>query len=159
LRQLGFKVQVDARLAEMDFGRWDGRRWEDIPAEEIGAWADELLDHAPGGGETLRALARRAREFAAAAAAPTGMAATASAVSAVIAVTHGGWINALAHVDPARSRLPAADWPAPPRHGALVRLHLRLDGVAAVPCTRVAPDAPARPGADATLSSSSPSRS
>jgi hypothetical protein len=84
-------------------------------------------------------------------AAPTG--------PVVIAVTHGGWINALAHVDPARSRLPAADWPAPPRHGALVRLHLRSDGVAAVPCTRVAPDAPARPGADATLSSSSPSRS
>lgn len=122
LRRLGFQVRVDARLAEMDFGRWDGRRWEDIPAEEIGAWADELLDHAPGGGETLRALARRAREFAAAAAAPTGMAATASAVSAVIAVTHGGWINALAHVDPAQTHLPATDWPPPPRHGALVRL-------------------------------------
>jgi alpha-ribazole phosphatase len=131
LRQLGFKVQVDARLAEMDFGRWDGRRWEDIPAEEIGAWADELLDHAPGGGETLRALARRAREFAAAAAAPTGMAATASAVSAVIAVTHGGWINALAHVDPAQAHLPAADWPPPPRHGALVRLRYTADRVAA----------------------------
>jgi hypothetical protein len=96
----------------------------------------------------------------AAAAAPTGPAVIAAPTGpAVIAVTHGGWINALAHVDPARSRLPAADWPAPPRHGALVRLHLRLDGVAAVPCTRVAPDAPARPGADATLSSSSPSRS
>ena len=119
---LGFQVQVDARLAEMDFGRWDGRRWLDIPAEEIGAWADDLLDHAPGGGETLRALAQRAREFAAAAAAPAGMAATASAVSAVIVVSHGGWINALAHVDPAQAHLPAADWPPPPRHGALVRL-------------------------------------
>jgi alpha-ribazole phosphatase len=140
----------------------------------VGAWADDLLDHAPGGGETLRALARRAREFAAASAsaasasvsvcaAPPASARTAAAAAptgpVVIAVTHGGWINALAHVDPARSRLPAADWPAPPRHGALVRLHLRLDGVAAAPCTRAAPDAPARPGADATLSSSSPSRS
>ena len=128
LRRLGFLVQVDARLAEMDFGRWDGRRWQDIPAEEIGAWADDLLDHAPGGGETLRALARRAREFVAAAstsAAPAGSAhtaVTATPGTAVIAVTHGGWINALAHVDPAQARLPAADWPPPPRHGALVRL-------------------------------------
>lgn len=128
LRRLGFQVRVDARLAEMDFGRWDGRRWQDIPAAEVGAWADDLLDHAPGGGETLRALARRAQEFVAAAstsAAPAGSAhtaVTATAGTAVIAVTHGGWINALAHVDPAQARLPAADWPPPPRHGALVRL-------------------------------------
>lgn len=153
LRQLGFKVRVDARLAEMDFGRWDGRRWEDIPAEEIGAWADELLDHAPGGGETLRALARRAREFAAVAAAsvvaaaPAGMAANAPAEGAVIAITHGGWINALAHVDPAQASLPAADWPAPPRLGALVRL--RLD--------HANTDAGARAGACSAISSSSPS--
>lgn len=113
LRRLGFKVRVDARLAEMDFGCWDGRRWADIPAAEIGAWADDLLDHAPGGGEALRALARRAHAFAAALS-PAG--------AAVIAVTHGGWINALRHVDPAQAHLPAADWPAPPRHGALVRV-------------------------------------
>jgi hypothetical protein len=40
----------------------------------------------------------------------------------VIAVTHGGWINALAHVDPAQARLPAADWPAAPPQGSLTRL-------------------------------------
>jgi alpha-ribazole phosphatase len=177
LRRLGFQVRVDARLTEMDFGRWDGRRWDDIPAGEIGAWADDLLDHAPGGGETLRALARRAQEFAAVAsrfavpATPARASAALPPGASVIVVTHGGWINALAHVDPAQDRLPAADWPAPPRHGALVRLrpgragsdaHVRV-GVELL--ARPGADPHARPGAQgtaaagaaATLSSSSPS--
>jgi len=33
---------VDARLREMDFGRWEGRLWSELPREEIDAWRDDI---------------------------------------------------------------------------------------------------------------------
>ena len=114
LRALGFRVTVDARLRELDFGRWDGRPWSGIPEAEVTAWADDLLDHAPGGGEPLRQLALRAHGFAAEAAA--------GGAEAVLVVGHGGWVNALRHVNPAQARLAARDWPPAPGHGVLVCL-------------------------------------
>ena len=53
----------DARLAEMDFGAWELRRWDDIPLTEIDAWAADLVHHAPGGGETVLQVARRVAAF------------------------------------------------------------------------------------------------
>jgi alpha-ribazole phosphatase len=109
LRRMGFTVHVDVRLQEMDFGVWDGCRWEHIAAPELGIWAANLLDHRPGGGESLRQLAARARAFAG------------ETRGVRLLVTHGGWINALRHVPPGMASLAAADWPAPPMHGGLVR--------------------------------------
>jgi len=54
---------VDARLREMDFGRWEGRTWSEVPRAEIDAWRDDLERRAPPGGEPLAALAARARAF------------------------------------------------------------------------------------------------
>jgi alpha-ribazole phosphatase len=53
----------DARLVEMDFGAWELRPWSDIPREEVDAWAADLLDYRPGGGETVREVARRVQSF------------------------------------------------------------------------------------------------
>ena len=53
----------DARLAEMDFGAWEMRAWADIPRHEVDAWAADLLDYRPGGGETVREVAGRVRSF------------------------------------------------------------------------------------------------
>lgn len=119
LRALGFRVVVDARLRELDFGRWDGRPWGAIPEAEVTAWADDLLDHAPGDGEPLRQLALRAHGFAAEAAA--------NGAEAVLVVGHGGWVNALRRVNPAQARLAARDWPPAPGHGALVRLSVPIE--------------------------------
>ena len=113
LRQWGWQVQVDARLAEMDFGAWDGRHWADIPWAEVGAWEVDLLHHAPGGGEALQALAQRVQAWvdeAVAAGGPRQI------------VSHGGWINSLLHLPRLLGEgaaLQAADWPAAPRHGTL----------------------------------------
>ena len=113
LRRWGWQVRVDARLAEMDFGRWDGRRWADIPWAEVGAWEADLLHHAPGGGETLQAVAQRVQAW------------VDEAVAAGVArqiVGHGGWINSLLHLPrllPGSPPLAAADWPAAPPHSAL----------------------------------------
>ena len=53
----------DARLAEMDFGAWEGKPWDAIPRTEIDAWTNKLIDYAPGGGETVRQVATRIAAF------------------------------------------------------------------------------------------------
>jgi len=53
----------DARLAEMNFGAWELRPWSGIPHEEVDAWAADLLDFRPGGGETVREVACRVQSF------------------------------------------------------------------------------------------------
>nr|WP_307728054.1 histidine phosphatase family protein [Massilia terrae] len=56
--------QLDARLAEMDFGAWEMRAWSDIPRAEVDAWAADLSNYRPGGGENLREVAARVNGFA-----------------------------------------------------------------------------------------------
>ena len=51
---------MDPRLAEIDFGRWEGRSWDHIPRDDIDPWAAGTEDHAPGG-ESLRMLWERVR--------------------------------------------------------------------------------------------------
>ncbi len=53
----------DARLAEMDFGRWERRAWADIPRTEIDAWAAGLLHYRPGGAECVLDVAHRVAAF------------------------------------------------------------------------------------------------
>lgn len=115
LQRWGFELQVDARLAEMDFGAWDGRRWAEIPFEQVSAWEADFLQRRPGGsGESLADLLARVQAWLADADAPR------------LLVTHGGWINAARHLQQAGGAPPvAARWPAPPPHGALqiIRRH------------------------------------
>jgi alpha-ribazole phosphatase len=53
----------DPRLAEMDFGRWEMRCWNEIPRSEIDAWADDMAGYHPGGGESVAQVAQRVRAF------------------------------------------------------------------------------------------------
>lgn len=75
---------IDERLAEIHFGDWEGRRWDDIPRAEIDAWAADVGGYVPPGGESPRALQRRALDFVASLDVP----------EAVI-VTHAGVIRTL----------------------------------------------------------------
>ncbi len=54
----------DQRLAELDFGEWEGRQWSEIGAAELAAWRANLVELSPPGGETVGALARRALAWA-----------------------------------------------------------------------------------------------
>jgi alpha-ribazole phosphatase len=54
---------VDARLREMDFGRWEGRHWSELPREEIDAWRDDIERYVPPGGESVASLAGRGLDF------------------------------------------------------------------------------------------------
>jgi len=60
---VGQAVTIDTRLAEMDFGNWELRAWNDIPREEIDAWAQDMVAHRPGGGESVLQMAERVRAF------------------------------------------------------------------------------------------------
>ena len=75
---------LDARLAEMDFGDWEGRRWDDIPRAELDAWAADVAGFAPPGGESPRDLQRRALAFV-----------DALQVPEAVIVTHAGVIRTL----------------------------------------------------------------
>ena len=62
-QQLSTAPTFDARLAEMDFGAWELRPWDDIARAEIDAWSADLLDYRPGGGESVMQVAARVAAF------------------------------------------------------------------------------------------------
>jgi alpha-ribazole phosphatase len=51
----------DARLAELDFGAWELRRWEDTDAQV--RWREDWIDTPPPGGESLRRMYARVASF------------------------------------------------------------------------------------------------
>lgn len=57
------EVIHDDRLAEMHFGEWEMRAWDDIPRTEIDAWAKDLTAYRPGDGESVLHMTQRVRSF------------------------------------------------------------------------------------------------
>jgi alpha-ribazole phosphatase len=109
LRRFGFAHRIDADLAEMDFGAWDGQAWPGIGAVQVREWEDDFMHHAPGGGESLAQLFERVRRF------------TASQQGTCLVVGHAGWINAWLWLQQQPQTAPsAALWPAPLHYGAAV---------------------------------------
>lgn len=82
------QTTVEPRLAELDFGAWEGRRWAEIPKADIDDWVEKILQYAPGGGESLQALAARVTPWLEQAAAYAQR-----SEHTVLAITHGGPIR------------------------------------------------------------------
>lgn len=57
-------IDRDARLHELDFGAWEGRRWDAVPREGLDRWAADLMDARPHGGESARMANARVAEWA-----------------------------------------------------------------------------------------------
>lgn len=55
----GLTVTVVPEWIEMDFGRWEGQRWSDIPRRDLDAWAADFMDYRGHGGESVAMLASR----------------------------------------------------------------------------------------------------
>lgn len=85
----GAPLRTDDRLAEMDFGAWEGQAWSAISRAEIDAWAADPLRYRPGGGEAVADVLLRVRR------AWTGIA---SSADTTLLVTHAGPIRCLLHV-------------------------------------------------------------
>lgn len=49
----------DTRLAEMNFGRWERKPWDDIARPEVDAWAADFWHYAGHGGESVQQLRER----------------------------------------------------------------------------------------------------
>ena len=49
----------DARLAEMNFGAWEGRPWSSLGRSALDAWTADFAEHRPGGGENLATVLAR----------------------------------------------------------------------------------------------------
>ncbi len=86
----GLSVEIDRDLREIDFGRWENHRFEDLQAEEpalVDRWAAFEFDFAFPGGESLRGFLDRVQGAA------DRMAR--DPADTVLAVTHGGAIRAI----------------------------------------------------------------
>ncbi|MGY4829575.1 histidine phosphatase family protein [Sphaerotilaceae bacterium SBD11-9] len=109
LARWGWRHGVDERLAELDFGSWDGCTWESIGHAAVAQWTEVFATHAPGGGESVSQLMARCQAF------------LAEHAQACI-VSHAGWINAAQRVLAGQPLPTAADWPAPAPYSAAVEL-------------------------------------
>jgi probable phosphoglycerate mutase len=61
---IGLEVERDERLIEIDYGEWDERGFDDVPAEEMRRWRGDPT-FAPPGGESLTAVQQRVSQCAA----------------------------------------------------------------------------------------------
>ncbi len=109
LARWGWRQHIDARLLELDFGTWEGRHWSGIAWSEVQAWEADFARLAPGGGESLAAMAQRLANWRAGL--PAG---------AILVVAHAGAMNLLQRGDAPPPQ--AADWPVALGHGCLLRI-------------------------------------
>ena len=58
-QRLNISLVEEKLLAEMDFGEWEGRLWEDIPKSAIDLWTEDFNNHPFGGGESTGQLLNR----------------------------------------------------------------------------------------------------
>ena len=77
------KVAED--LAEMDFGSWEGRAWDQVPRDQLDAWAKDVWHYRPGGVESAAMVAARWQRWV--------KRVGSSGDDAVVAVTHAGVIR------------------------------------------------------------------
>ena len=60
---LSVPLQLDARLVEMNFGRWEMQAWDQIDRAEIDAWAAAPETYVVGAAESVLQMAHRVSAF------------------------------------------------------------------------------------------------
>jgi alpha-ribazole phosphatase len=104
----GLTATPDTRLAEMDFGAWEGRPWSDIPRAELDEWAADFLHARPHGGESVAQLQARTQ---------AALADYRALPGDHLLVTHAGVIKAALATGPR-----AEDWPPALAFGEIVTI-------------------------------------
>ncbi|MFM2275567.1 MAG: hypothetical protein RL211_1439 [Pseudomonadota bacterium] len=105
----------DEKLAEMNFGSWEGQRWDAIGEEAVARWTGQFATHCPGGGESVQAFMKRVE---------TAMAEVQG--ENTVWITHAGVIRAAALIASGVQTVGSADqWPVNgPGYGETVLLEL-----------------------------------
>lgn len=101
LKRWGFRWRVDAALAEMDFGGWDGKPWTAIAPAEFDRWMTDFSGFDFDTGESLGRLLARAEIW---------------QPPCALAVGHGGWITARLWRHQGQLPTPGS-WPAAVAYG------------------------------------------
>ena len=78
--------ETDKRLCELDFGEWEGLKWDEIDRKQLKLWSSDYCNTAPPGGETYLQLQQRADECL--------KSLSGGEDETVLVVTHGGVIRA-----------------------------------------------------------------
>lgn len=95
---------IDGRLREMDFGTWEGQRWDALDASALQAWTDDFAHHRPGGGESVNGFMARVTQ---------AWDEAPSVGTDLVWITHAGVIRAAALLHSGQvSVTEAAQWPA-----------------------------------------------
>ena len=84
LQALDPQARTDARLSEINFGDWEGRAWDAIERDALDAWAADMLNFIPPGGESPGQLQQRCIDFVSTLDLPS-----------VVLVSHAGVIRSL----------------------------------------------------------------
>jgi alpha-ribazole phosphatase len=104
-------LKTDARLAEMDFGDWEGRTWHAVGETALGEWTAAFFTHRPGGGESVQGFMARV---------DAALQETRAGAEDAVWFTHAGVIRAVNLLVRGVRRVDrAGDWPqAAPAFGA-----------------------------------------
>jgi alpha-ribazole phosphatase len=95
--------KTDNRLAEMDFGAWEGMRWDHIARTELNAWTADFSNYACGGGECVQQFMQRVMEV---------WASFQGAGRPAVWITHAGVIRAVRLLSCGQGSISRADqWP------------------------------------------------
>lgn len=81
------KVSTDNRLLEIDFGTWEGLRFDAIEADVLQHWTDNFVHVPPPNGESFSDLCRRADSF--------WQDCLNHETEQILVITHAGFIRAL----------------------------------------------------------------
>jgi alpha-ribazole phosphatase len=90
-RHFGCACAIDARLQEIDFGAWEGQRWDAIDRAALDAWAADLRHARMHGGESVAQFEARVGAWLDLWREPM-----AEPASSVLAVTHAGVMRMIA---------------------------------------------------------------
>lgn len=115
-------AHLDERLQEMDFGAWEGQRWDAIAPDALAAWTDDFPHYRPGQGESLAAMLARVSQ-----ALEQSCAIGRGAHKDVVWITHAGVIRCVHWLRThGPDRMPTAnEWTAPaPGYGDWITLAL-----------------------------------
>ena len=105
-RHFGCACGEDARLQEMDFGAWEGQRWDAIDRAALDAWAADLRHARMHGGESVAQFEARVSAWLDRWREPGGVSA-----SSVLAVTHAGVMRMVAALVLGEALEETLSWP------------------------------------------------
>lgn len=59
----GDKFEIDFRLLELDFGKWEMKKWDEIPSNELDPWMKDFVNVQVPEGESFVELHKRVEDF------------------------------------------------------------------------------------------------